>query len=235
MLFIAISITSVSAHELRIESAIIDFSRNEIAIPGDSGNLFNTADDDWKQHNSFAYRLYYTHKLDEQSSLRFLFAPLQTQFTGRFDNITNFNGQNFMSGDAKVNYKFNSYRIGYHRQLMKKDQLVLNYGLVAKIRDAEIEVIQGSQSSSRKDLGLVPLLHFDINYNFYKDVSLYFDLDGLIAPQGRAFDGGLFIQREYKQYKVFAGYRFLEGGADNDKVKTFSYVNYYTLGMSFNF
>ena len=90
-------------------------------------------------------------------------------------------------------------------------------------------------SSSRKDLGLVPLLHFDIDYNFYQDLSLYFDLDGLIAPQGRAFDGGLFIQRNLNNYKVFAGYRFIEGGADNEKVKTFSFVNYYSAGFSINF
>lgn len=146
----------------------------------------------------------------------------------------NFNGQTFSPGSAKVNYRFNSYRLAYHRELRSSEKLKMNYGLVLKVRDAEIEVVQGSLASSRKDLGLVPLLHFDLKYNFYQDLSVYFDIDGLAAPQGRAFDGGLFLQRAFMdKYEVFAGYRFLEGGADNDKVKTFSYVNYYTLGLSF--
>ena len=138
-----IGMNQVFAGELRLESSLIDFTRNEIAIPGDSGNLFNTAQDSWKQHNGFAYRIYYTHKLNNESSLRFLFAPLKTQFTGSFNESTNFNGTFFAPSSAKVNYKFNSYRMGYHRQLLKQEQLTLNYGFVVKVRDAEIEVIQG--------------------------------------------------------------------------------------------
>lgn len=226
----------VFAGEFRIEGSIIDFTRNEIAIPGDKGNLFNTADDGWKQKNGVTYRVYYTHQIDEKSSLRILFAPLSTSFTGEFKNPTNFNGKIFNPGSAVVNYKFNSYRLGYIRKFYETEKLVMNLGFVGKIRDAKIEVIQGSSSSARKDLGFVPLLHFDAQYNFYKDLSLNFDLDGLAAPQGRAFDGGLFLQRGFQdKYKVFAGYRFLEGGADNEKVKTFSFVHYYSAGISLNF
>ena len=82
----------VKAHELRVEGAVADFSRNEIAVPGDRGNLFDTTEGNWKQKNGAAYRLYYTHLLSDKSSLRFLFAPLQTSFEGTFDQTTNFNG-----------------------------------------------------------------------------------------------------------------------------------------------
>lgn len=222
--------------ELRLEGAVTDFSRNEIAIPGDKGDLFDTTEGDWKQKNAASYRVYYTHQLSDKSSLRFLYAPLSTSFTGSFDKDTNFNGETFSQGKAKVNYKFNSYRVGYLRQLHKSETLLMNYGLIGKIRDAKIEVSQGGVSSSRKDLGFVPLLHFDLKYNFYQNNSIFFDFDGLAAPQGRAIDCGLFLQRKWLDlYEVFAGYRFLEGGADNDKVKTFSFVNYYTLGVSVNF
>lgn len=237
ILFSLLLISSTSfAGEIRIEGSLINFTRNEIAIPGDGGNLFNTAQDQWKQKNGFAYRIYYHHKIDEKSQIRFLYAPLSTSFEGEFKSSTNFNGQNFNQGPATVNYKFNSYRLGYIRQIHKSDSVVMNVGFVGKIRDAKIEVVQGAVSSSRKDLGFVPLLHFDVNYNFYQDLSLLFDLDGLAAPQGRAFDGGLFLQRDFQnKYKVFAGYRFLEGGADNEKVKTFSFVHYYSAGIAINF
>lgn len=230
-----ISINSF-AGELRFEGALTDFSRNEIAIPGDKGDLFDTTEGDWKQKNGASYRLYYTHPLDAKSTLRLLYAPLATSFEGSFSKSTNFNGQIFNPGPAQVNYKFNSYRLGYFRRLYQSESLIMNYGFVGKIRDAKIEVVQGVRSTTRKDLGLVPLLHFDLKYNFYEDLSIYFDLDGLAAPQGRAFDSGLFVQRNFQnRYEVFVGYRFLEGGADNDKVKTFSFVNYYTLGASFKF
>ena len=235
LILLFIFCNQIYANELRLETSVMDFTRNEIAIPGDSGNLFNTAKDNWKQQNGFNYRLYYSHKLDEKSQLRFLYAPLQTSFNGVFRNNTNFNGQNFNAGEATVDYQFNSYRVSYHKEFFNQNNLVMNYGFVGKIRDAEISVSQGNTTKTRKDLGFVPLLHFDSRYHFSEINSILLDVDGLVAPQGRAIDLGLFLERTIiKNHKIFAGYRFLEGGADNDKVKTFSFVNFYTIGLLIN-
>lgn len=227
---------NVFANELRMESSIMDFSRNEIAIPGDAGSLFNTADSGWKQKNAINYRVSYLFNLNKKESIRVLYAPLKTSFNGNFEKDINFNGKIFNQGQAQVNYQFNSYRVAYHKNIVKNEVFNINYGYVAKIRDANIEVVQGNESKSRKDLGFVPLFHFDARYRFNHLNSLYFDFDGLAAPQGRAFDVGLFIEREIiNNSRVFAGYRFIEGGANNDKVKTFSYINFFTIGFSLSF
>lgn len=57
LLFFCFSFHS-KAGELRLEGALADFSRNEIAIPGDKGDLFDTTENDWKQGNASAFRLY---------------------------------------------------------------------------------------------------------------------------------------------------------------------------------
>jgi hypothetical protein len=228
--------SKIYAKEFRLETSVMDFSRNEIAIPGDSGDLFNTSDSSWKQKNAMNYRLYYSFDLNKTESIRILYAPLKTSFNGEFDSNVNFNGKTFNKGQATVNYQFNSYRIAYHKNIVKNATFTANYGWVAKIRDANIEVVQGGNKKSRKDLGFVPLFHLDARYSFNHLNSIYFDLDGLAAPQGRAFDFGLFLERQLlNNSKVFVGYRFIEGGADNDKVKTFSFINFYTLGVSLVF
>ena len=236
-LFLLLGLLSfnVYANSLRLETSYLDFSRNDIAIPGDKGNMFDTSESNWNQKDNLGVRLYYNHVLSENSSLRFLFAPLKTSFEGDFKNNTNFNGQNFNAGKARVNYKFNSYRVGYHKQWIKNDNFLVNYGFVGKIRDAYIEVEQNSQTSRRSDFGFVPLLHLDVRYFQNEKTSLFLDIDGLASPQGRAFDVGLFVERKFKIIHGFVGYRFVEGGADNDKVKTFSFINLLTLGASYDF
>jgi len=234
-LFLMLFSTSLFAHELRLETSYVDFSRNDIAIPGDTGNMFDTADSQWNQKNNLGVRVYYNHVLSENSSLRFLMAPLQTSFSGEFDSNTNFNGKQFVAGRANVNYKFNSYRVGYHKKWFSNESLLVNYGFVGKIRDAYIEVEQNGQSSRRSDFGFVPLLHLDARYFFNETYSFLADIDGLASPQGRAFDVGLFVERKFKNVNGFVGYRFVEGGADNDKVKTFSFINLVTAGFSYSF
>ena len=59
------------------------------------------------------------------------------------------------------------------------------------------------------------------------------DLDGLFAPQGRAIDLALFVERklEAQGYSFLGGYRTVEGGADNDQVYNFAWLHYLTLGL----
>jgi hypothetical protein len=55
--------------------------------------------------------------------------------------------------------------------------------------------------------------------------------DALAAPQGRAedvFAGIYFYEDSFLRIK--AGYRVLEGGADNDEVYNFSLVHYAVIG-----
>jgi len=60
--------------------------------------------------------------------------------------------------------------------------------------------------------------------------------DALAAPQGRAEDifAGIVVQAG-RQWSIKAGYRFLEGGADNDEVYTFALVHYLAAGVVVRF
>jgi len=57
--------------------------------------------------------------------------------------------------------------------------------------------------------------------------------DALAAPQGRAED--VLIAATYRlsdRMGLKAGYRILEGGADNDEVYNFALFNYASVGLS---
>lgn len=58
-------------------------------------------------------------------------------------------------------------------------------------------------------------------------------MDGLAAPQGRAFDIALLFERKIAQTNLtaFGGYRTVEGGADNDEVYNFAWLHFLTLGL----
>ena len=66
--------------------------------------------------------------------------------------------------------------------------------------------------------------------------GIIFEGDALAAPQGRAED--VLIAATYPlsdRFKILAGYRILEGGADNDEVYTFSLFHYAAFGLSYTF
>jgi hypothetical protein len=221
------------AHELKVESSLVNFSNNDIRITGKDGSNLNMQDFD--QKNTFGYRIYYTHQM-ENSFIRILYAPLQTSFSGNFDTSKNFDGTLFSSGPAQVNYKFNSYRLTYGREFFQDEKWTLNWGLVGKIRDAFIEVEQNGVSKKNSNIGFVPLLHFSGDYKLSDNSKFVFDIEALAAPQGRAIDAGLFLSHQISpQADILYGYRVVEGGADNEKVYNFSLINFYTLGLNWRF
>ena len=62
------------------------------------------------------------------------------------------------------------------------------------------------------------------------------DGDALAAPQGRAED--VLIAATYEvsdNLAIRAGYRILEGGADNDEVYNFALFNYASVGVTYTF
>ncbi|MBK8644916.1 MAG: hypothetical protein IPN15_22695 [Saprospiraceae bacterium] len=66
--------------------------------------------------------------------------------------------------------------------------------------------------------------------------GLLLDGDALAAPQGRAED--VLIAATYnfsKNFSIRAGYRILEGGADNDRVYNFALFHYASVGISYTF
>ena len=80
----------------------------------------------------------------------------------------------------------------------------------------------------------MPIINFRLRWKIDEEFSLLVDGDALAAPQGRAAD--VLFAATYRlsdDFTIRAGYRILEGGADNDEVYNFSLFHYTSVGLSF--
>jgi hypothetical protein len=162
-------------------------SRNDQRIPSQGGSDFSLSDFD--SGPFLAYRLYLAHRFGERHELRALYAPLALKIDGSFDRSIAFLDANFAANlPTQALYKFNSYRMTYAYHLDPIEKWTYAVGFTAKIRDAEVRLTQGALSQSKRNVGFVPLLHVRVARALTDTFSLEMDLDGLAAPQGRAFD-----------------------------------------------
>jgi hypothetical protein len=214
------------------EGALSWQSRNDQRIPGDTGSLFALTQ---LGSGPFpVYRLYAGYRWGDHHDLRLLFAPLRVDLSGQFKDSISFMGANFIaSQDLSARYQFNSYRLTYAYHFDPIGDWDLAFGFTAKIRDAEVMLSQGGLVRSKANVGFVPLLHFRAERPIAALWRFRLDLDGLAAPQGRAFDLALFVERQLQStdLSVFGGYRTLEGGAANQEVYSFAWLHYLTLGL----
>jgi hypothetical protein len=133
-------------------------------------------------------------------------------------------------------YKFNSYRLTYRYDIVLKPRFEFGLGFTAKIRDAEIALSSSELTSVKTNVGFVPIINFRLLWMFDEKLGLLLDGDALAAPQGRAED--VLIAVRYKlsdNFGIRAGYRILEGGADNDEVYNFALFHYASFGVTIGF
>lgn len=224
-----------SQTQIRLEGDLSWQSRNDQRVPGNGGTLFSLSD--IKQGPFPNFRVYAGHRFQERHEIRFLYAPLQIELDTQFSNSVSFLNSTFAAGiPTTALYKFNSYRATYAYHFDKQGNWSYALGFTAKIRDAEVRLTQGALRESKTNVGFVPLLNFQATYDFGDGWLGRIDADGLAAPQGRAFDIGLFAERQVDEsYAVFAGYRTIEGGADNTEVYNFAWIHKLVLGVSASF
>ncbi len=219
---------------IQFEGALLYQGRNDQRIPGNTGSHLSFDEFDRGPFNAF--RIYYGKNWSNRHEFRLLYAPLKVEAQGNLNQTTNFNGVNFPAGVVHALYKFNSYRLTYAYQYMPIGNWTLKLGGTLKIRDAEVALTQGNLSSSKKNVGFVPLLNFQAINAMNEVTKFRFDFDGLAAPQGRAFDVAFFLERElHPHFSILFGYRMVEGGADNDIVYNMAWFHYATIGMMFDF
>ena len=210
--------------DLEIGAAWAD--HNEVQIPNDDqGDRFDIAEFGKGPYPvaraSVSWRPWQRH------AFQFVVAPLSYTETGTFDEPVRFAGRTY-NDDQKtdVDYQFNSYRLRYLYQLVDNSRWDLELGGTLFVRDARIELSQGDTRSSDSNVGLVPLFALRTRYHFNPAWSLELDSDMAWAPQGRAIDLSLLVQRRFSSgWDIAAGYRTIEGGADNDSVYTFAWFN----------
>jgi opacity protein-like surface antigen len=234
---LALSAPSAAAKDARW---VLDFENgaafsgyNNIAVPGDTGTRFSLSKD-FKTDAAYFYRLRLTWRISPRHSLSVLYAPLKFSASGVSPFPIYFYGTDFPEGaPVKGSYKFNSYRLTYRYELVRGGKWKVGVGFTAKIRDAAIGLESGALSATRKNVGPVPLLNVHIERWLSPKAGLLLDADALAAPQGRAEDVLLAIMvRISPSMTLRAGYRFVEGGADNDKVYTFALIHYASVGIS---
>ena len=223
--------------------AIIDFEAgpvftgyNDVRIPGDQGTLFSLKDD-LKVKTKFFYRLRAGYTIKSRHSLSLLYAPLETESEGSVANDIFFEGVLFPN-NAQIHgtYKFNSYRLTYRYEIVNKPRIVFGLGFTAKIRDARISLSSPGLTAEKTNVGFVPIINFRLGWKIKDKFGLLLDGDALAAPQGRAED--VLIAATYKfsdNFGIRAGYRILEGGADNDEVYNFALFHYTSFGVSYSF
>lgn len=217
---------------LQIEGGALWQAENSARIPGNSGTKFNLTD--FGTGPVLAYRAYLSYKFNERHEIRALYAPLAFDQDGEFKNAVSFQGTSFAAGaPTSLHYKFNSYRLTYAYHFEPSDSWQWSLGFTAKVRDAEVGISQGGLAAKKANVGFVPLLNVQARYFLLDKWNLRFDLDGMAAPQGRAFDFLAAVEYEIEKNYVYGygGYRTIEGGADNDEVYNFAWLNQAVAGV----
>lgn len=219
-----------------LESGFVFTGYNDVRIPGDQGTLFSL-EDDLNSETAFFYRLRLGYTIKSRHTIFALYAPLETISKGSVGQDVLFEGVLFPADtELEGTYVFNSYRLTYRYEFVKRPRFEFGLGITAKIRDAKIELASTGLESEKTNVGFVPLINFRLFWNIDDKFGLLLDGDALAASQGRAED--VLIAGTYKfsdNFGIRAGYRILEGGADNDEVYNFSLFNYASVGIIYTF
>jgi hypothetical protein len=231
-----ISTTLQAQFQVDIESGAVFNGYNDVRIPGDGGTLFSLSKELSIDPTAF-FRVRAFYDFNPKHHLGILIAPLSLNSTGELDRELVFLGKTFATNTPlDATFRFNSYRLVYRYDFLRKEKLELGIGFTAKIRDAEISVRGNGVEAKKTNVGFVPIVHFRMWWNMYNQLSLLIDGDALAAPQGRAEDVLAALQyRLSDRIGLKFGYRVLEGGADNEVVYNFALIHYVVLGAIINF
>lgn len=236
IVFTILALPAFSQVELDIETGVVFSGYNDVRIPGNSGTLFSLSEE-LEADPGFFYRIRVFYNFNARHHLGALFAPLSIHSTGQLERNLIFEGETFPANTPlETTYQFNSYRLIYRYDFLRKEKIELGIGLTAKIRDAKIAVKGNGIESEKTNVGFVPIIYFRLLWKFSQKFAFLLDGDALAAPQGRAEDilAALTIQTS-DRLDLKLGYRILEGGADNDVVYNFALINYASIGAIIHF
>ncbi len=234
LLLLAVApVSADSRWRLDVEGGPAWQTRNDFAVPGDSGTRIDLDNDSAVA----AFRATVVWDFGKRWSLRVLAAPLSTETDFVSDAPVEFDGVTFPAGaPLRQSYGFNSYRFSFLYRFAPTGPWAFRAGITGKVRDASIGISGAGRSATRDDLGFVPLLYGGARYDAGGRVAFDAELDGLGASQGRAIDLSLRLElRASERVRTYLGYRLLDGGADNDEVYSFATFHYALAGVSLRF
>jgi hypothetical protein len=221
---------------LDIESGVIKTGYNDVRIPGDQGTLFSL-NEDLNAETPVFFRLRGGFTINSRHTISLLYAPLTVNSEGSIARTINFEGVTFPSlTHLNATYQFNSYRLTYRYEIVRTEKAEFGIGITAKIRDAKIALKSTGSAAEKTNFGFVPLINLRLFWQFDKRYGLLIEGDALAAKQGRAEDAQVALTYNLaKDIRFRAGYRILEGGADNSEVYNFALIHYASVGLTLSF
>lgn len=231
VLLFSLPVLGVSSY-LRLETGAAQSTRNYFKLPRDTGTRV-----DLPNESSLAYRFEGSWSYSDKNAIRWVVAPLKIKSRILSTSSVTFDKTVFPAGNPiDIEFTFNSYRFGYVRQIYKSDELMFDLGVTLKVRDAAIQLLQSATVEKYTNMGFVPLIYLALNWDFATDWRWQTNMDALGASQGYAIDFMTEINRSIDEsWRLGLSYRFLDGGADNDKVENFATVHYLTVAASYEF
>jgi len=221
---------------LELEGGPVWQSRNDVRNPGSTGTEFSMVDLIGKGAYA-AGRITADWDIDQRHSVRGVIAPLEIVGTGSLKRSTSFAGATFTAGlPTHASYKFSSYRLAYRYTFLHQERWRLRAGGTIFVRDAKIELSQGSLQASDSNIGVVPLINFTAEFFPAKKWRIVAEVDGLAAPQGRALDLSIKSHYDLSDWcSLGFGYRAIEGGVDNDEVYNFAWFQSLVVSLGLRF
>lgn len=218
--------------EAEVEASVVVASRIDTRIPGDTGTTFSLVND-LSTSPAPAFRVRLGYRIADRHLITALYAPLQLDARGSVNRDIEFMGATYPAGTPLFAvYRFNSYRLTYRYSFVWTDSLDVAAGLTGKIRDAETS-LYGVEARRKTNIGFVPLLNVHVAWRPGGGAfGVVLDVDALAAPQGRAEDALLAATWAFHEnLELRAGYRTVEGGADNNEVYSFAWLHYGVVGL----
>ncbi len=211
---------------IEVEGGAVWQSRNDVRIPNETGTLFSLVDLAGSGPYG-VFRVEAAFDVNERHGFRVVVAPLAIEDSGTPPETIRFAGEAFEPGVATTaNYQFSSYRVTYRYRFYSGPTWRWRVGFTGFVRDARIALRQGDRSAEDTDVGFVPLLHVSGDARLSDRLRFMLDLDGLAAPQGRAFDVAAKLGYSLSdRWQMAFGYRTIEGGADVDAVYNFAWLH----------
>jgi len=143
-----------SEFEIDLESGALFTDYNDVRIPGDEGTLFSLKDD-LNTDTKLFFRTRLNYHFNAKHHVSVLYAPLNVEATGTLTEAVEFQDETFAANEKLTStFKFNSYRLTYRYNFVRKDNLTFGMGFTAKIRDAIIS-LENSQLKAEKKMSVL--------------------------------------------------------------------------------
>ena len=222
-----------SGPELAFEMGAVWQNRNTIQISNEAPNTRFSLTDITGEGPFLGGRITMSWPLNDRQRLRFIVAPLRVNETGTTAIPIVYQGQTFAPGEVQAKYQFDSYRASWLWRCHDSPGWTWDLGATLNVRNAEIRLTQGNRSESKRNTGAVPLIAVEGQWRFASRWRGIFDFEGLGAPQGRAIDVALKVAYDLTpRVSLSAGYRILDGGADNSELYTFARFDQAVVGLA---